>query len=298
MEAASLKTFGMYEAAARLPSAVMALATMLLVWFLARRMFGDAAGLRAGLVFAVCPLAFVLAREVIFDMTLTFLVTAAMVAFWLAEESGYQKPGFEALMFAAMGLAIITKGFVGILIPLVAILLYQVVRGRMRDWLRLRWGWGLLVLLAVALPWFIAVSMRNPDFPRYAFWNESFKRFTTAPRNAEAEFSTTFPFSSAASSPGVSSCSWRAGIVLRRWRELKQESGRPGTVPAVLGGMGLSSSSRFRIPSFPPISLPAIVPLSILMGHVWQEEGRDLRNRVHRIGLRRDLPCCWPSASW
>ena len=120
----------------------MAVATMLLVWFLARRMFGDAAGLRAGLVFAACPLALALAREVIFDMTLTFLVTVAMVAFWLAEESDFRVPWFDALMFAAMGLAVITKGFVGILIPLIAILIYEAARGRWREWLRLRWGWG------------------------------------------------------------------------------------------------------------------------------------------------------------
>ena len=66
------------------------------MWFLARRMFGDSAGLRAGLIFAACPLALVLAREVIFDMTLTFLVTVAMVAFWLAEESGFRRPWFDA----------------------------------------------------------------------------------------------------------------------------------------------------------------------------------------------------------
>ena len=93
MVAASLKTFGVSEGAARLPSALMAVATMLLVWFLARRMFGDSAGLRAGLVFAACPLALVLAREVIFDMTLTFLVTVAMVAFWLAEERDFRGRG-------------------------------------------------------------------------------------------------------------------------------------------------------------------------------------------------------------
>ncbi len=179
MEAAALKLLGVNETAARLPSALMALGTMLLIWFLGRRMFGNGAGLRAGLIFAVCPLAVALAREVIFDMTLAFLVTVAMVAFWLAEESDYRKPAYEILMFAAMGLATITKGFVGILIPVVSVLLYQTARGRAREWLRLRWGWGLLVFCAVALPWFIAVSTRNPDFPRYAFWNESLKRFTT-----------------------------------------------------------------------------------------------------------------------
>jgi 4-amino-4-deoxy-L-arabinose transferase-like glycosyltransferase len=180
MVAASLKTFGVSEGAARLPSALMAVATMLLVWFLARRMFGNSVALRAGIVFAASPLAIALAREVIFDMTLTFFVTLAMVAFWLAEERNFQVPWFDALMFAAMGVGVITKGFVGILLPLISVLIYQALRGRWREWLRLRWGWGLLVFFAAALPWFVAVSLRNPDFPRYAFWNESLKRFATS----------------------------------------------------------------------------------------------------------------------
>ncbi len=179
MVAAAMKTFGVSELAARLPSALMGVATVMLVWFLACRMFGNAAGVRAGLVFAACPLALVLAREVIFDMTLTFFVTLAIVAFWLAAERGFQAPWFDALMFAAMGVAVITKGFVGILIPLGATLTYEVARGRWKEWLHLRWGWGFLVFLAVTLPWFIAVSLRNPDFPRYALWNESVMRFTS-----------------------------------------------------------------------------------------------------------------------
>ena len=143
-----MKTFGVSEAAARFPSALMGLATMLLVWFLARRMFGDSAGLRAGIVFAACPLALVLAREVIFDMTLTFFVTLAMVAFWIAEERSFLAPRFDVLMFAAMGVAVITKGFVGVLIP----------AGRDSD---LRNGVRLLARMAAP-----AMGLGRSGFPR------------------------------------------------------------------------------------------------------------------------------------
>ena len=273
MEAASLKVFGVSEASARLPSALMALATMLLVWFLARRMFGDTAGLRAGLVFAACPLAFVLAREVIFDMTLTFLVTVAMVAFWLVEESGFQRPWFEALMFAAMGLAVITKGFVGILIPLIAVLIYHAARGRVREWLRLRWGWGLLVLLAAALPWFIAVSVRNPDFPRYAFWNESLKRFTTAAAHRGGGIFYYIPVFLGGFFPWSLFLLLAGWNHLRRWRELRQESSRPVVflLSWAVWVFLFFSLSHSKLPTY---FLPAIVPLSILMGLVWQEVGK------------------------
>jgi 4-amino-4-deoxy-L-arabinose transferase-like glycosyltransferase len=278
MVAASLKTFGVSEAAARLPSALMALATMLLAWFLARRMFGDSAGLRAGLIFAACPLAFVLAREVIFDMTLTFLVTVAMVGFWLVEESDFRQPWFDALMFAAMGLGVITKGFVGILIPLIAVLIYQVARGRWRDWLRLRWGWGLLVLLAAALPWFMAVSVRNPDFPRYAFWNESLKRFTTTAAHRGGGIFYYLPVFLGGFFPWSFFLLLAGWNRLRRWRELRQEAGRPilFLLSWAVWVFVFFSTSHSKLPTY---FLPAIVPLSILMGFIWQEVGKDIQGR-------------------
>ena len=278
MEAASLKTFGVSEAAARLPSALMALATMFLVWFLARRMFGDSSGLRAGLVFAASPLALVLAREVIFDMTLTFLVTVTMVAFWLVEESGFQRPWLEAVMFAAMGLAVITKGFVGILLPLLAILIYETACGNWREWLRLRWRWGLLVLLAAALPWFIAVSLRNPDFPKYAFWNESLKRFTTTAAHRGGGIFYYIPIFLGGFFPWSLFLLMAGWNRLRRWQELRQEVNRP--LVFLLSWAAwvflFFTLSHSKLPTY---FLPAIVPLSILMGFVWQEAGKQDQSR-------------------
>ncbi|MGO8700324.1 MAG: glycosyltransferase family 39 protein [Limisphaerales bacterium] len=278
MVAASLRTFGVSEGAARLPSALMGVATLLLVWFLARRMFGDAAGLRAGIVFAACPLALALAREVIFDLTLTFFVTVAMVAFWLAEENNFLAPRLDALMFAAMGVAVITKGFVGILIPLIAILIYEAARGRWREWLRLRWGWGLLVFLALTLPWFIAVSTRNPDFPRYAFWNESLKRFSSGAAHRGGGILYYFPVYLGGFFPWSMFLLLAGWNRLRKWRELKQEAARPILfllcwATCVFVFFTLSHS---KLPAY---FLPALVPLSILMGFVWRDVGREVQAR-------------------
>ncbi len=279
MVAASLKTFGVSEFGARLPSAFMGMATMLLAWFLGRRMFGDSSGLRAGLIFVTTPLALALAREVIFDMTLTFFVTLAMLAFWLAEEDRHLVPWFELLAFAAMGVAVITKGFVGILIPLISILIYQAARGRWREWLHLRWGYGMLVLLAVALPWFIAVSLRNPDFPRYAFWNESLKRFATGAARRGGGILYYIPVFLGGFFP------WSLFLVLagwnrvRQWRELRQRAGRP--VLFLLSWAAwvflFFSLSHSKLPTY---FLPAIVPLSILAARVWQEVGEDVQKRA------------------
>ena len=278
MVAASLRTFGVSDSAARLPSALMGAATMLLVWFLARRMFGNSAGLWAALAFAACPLALALAREVIFDMTLTFFVTLAMVAFWLAEETNFLVPWFEIMMFAAMGLAVITKGFVGILIPLIAILIYEAARGRWREWLRLRWAWGLLTFLAVALPWFIAVSMRNPDFPRYAFWNESIKRFTSGAAHRGGGILYYIPVFLGGFFPWSLFLLLAGWNRLRRWRELRHEAGRPILFLLCWAAwvFVFFSLSHSKLPTY---FMPAIVPLSILVGLVWRDVGKEAQAR-------------------
>jgi len=278
MVAASFKTLGVSEFAARFPSALMGLATMLLVWFLARRMFGNTVGLRAGIIFASCPLALVLARQVIFDMTLAFLVTTAMVAFWLVEEADFRAPWLDALMFAAMGLAVITKGFVGVLIPLCAALIYAAGSGRWRQWLRLRWGWGFVVFLAAALPWFIAVSIRNPDFPRYALWNESLKRFSTGAAHRGGGYFYYIPIFLGGFFPWSFFLLLAAWNRLRRWRELRHEAARPYLYLLCWAAwiFVFFTISRSKLPAY---FLPAIVPLSILAGTVWKDVGSDPSSR-------------------
>jgi 4-amino-4-deoxy-L-arabinose transferase-like glycosyltransferase len=179
-------------------------------------------------------------------------------------------------MFAAMGVAVITKGFVGILIPLIAILIYEAARGRWREWLRLRWGWGLLILLAVALPWFIAVSVRNPDFPRYALWNESLKRFTTGAAHRGGGILYYIPVFLGGFFPWSLFLLLAGWNRLRRWRELKNDVARPILFLLCWAAwvFVFFTLSHSKLPTY---FLPAIVPLSILMGKVWQEVGREAR---------------------
>ena len=266
--AASFRLWGVTEWAARFPSALMALATMLLTWFLARRMFGSAAGLWAGIMLATTPLVLVYARLVIFDMTLAFLVTLAMVSYWFAAAGNFRHAWLDVIMFGAMGLATITKGPVGFLLPLLSILAFQAARGRWGELRRLRWGLGALVFLAAALPWFIAVAVRNPDFPRYALWEESLRRFATGSSRRGGSIFYYVPVFLLGFFP------WSFFLLLagwnrvKRWRELRQEAHKP--VLFLLAWAVVIfvffTISRSKLPGY---FLPAAVPLSLLMAHVW-----------------------------
>ena len=268
--AASFRAFGFSEWAARLPSALMALATSLLVWFLARRIFDQRTGLRAGLIWVTSPLVIIFARNVIFDMPLTFFVTVAMVSYWLAEAGDFKHPWRDVVFFAAMGIAAITKGPVGFLLPLLSISAYLALRGRLRDLRKLRWGLGVLVFLASALPWFVAVSARNPDFPRYAFWQESLLRFATGQARRSGGPLYYVPVFLAGCLPWSFFLLFAGWKRLRAWRELRREDRKSSvflfTWAAVI--FVFFSISRSKLPGY---FLPATIPLSILMAHVWAD---------------------------
>lgn len=270
MVAASFRLWGVSEWAARFPSALMALATVLLTWFLGRRMFGDSTGFRSGIILATTPLVLAFSRQVIFDMALTFLVTVAMASYWFAEAGAFRRPWLDATFFAAMGVATITKGPVGFLLPLLSVLAYQAASGRIRELKRLRWGLGLMIFLAAALPWFIAVTIRHPEFPGYAFWEESLLRFATGHAQRTGGPFYYLPVFLAGFFPWSFFLVFAGGNRLKKWRELRQEDHRP--VLFLLAWAGVIfvffTVSQSKLPGY---FLPATVPLSILMAQVWGE---------------------------
>jgi len=266
--ASSFKVAGLSEASARFPSALAALLTVFLAWFLARRMFGNSPGLYAGIVLATSPLVVVFAREVIFDMTLTLLVTGAMVCYWLREAGSEQRKLLDVLFFAALGLATLTKGPVGFLLPMLSIGVYQALRGKFARLKELNWGLGLVTFFAVTLPWFIAVSVRHPDFPGYAFWQESLERFATGHSHRAGPVYYYLIIYLAGFLPWSFFLLYAAFHRISRWRELRQEQQAP--VLFLLSWVGVIfvffSISQSKLPGY---LLPAMVPLSILMGKVW-----------------------------
>ena len=176
----SLAAFGDNESAARLPSALFALALLAITFAFCRHAFGMRCAIWAVIIVATMPLFIINSRTVIFDIALAFFVSAAIFAGFRAEESeGKSRRNWYLLGALAAGLATLVKGPVGFLIPGLVLFVFNRVEGRRGVWKRFFAPLNLIVFFGVTLPWFIGLSLQHPDFPYYGLVEESFHRFTT-----------------------------------------------------------------------------------------------------------------------
>jgi 4-amino-4-deoxy-L-arabinose transferase-like glycosyltransferase len=182
MTAAAFRAFGESEWTARLWSALTGFLGVLMVGFTGARLFGARAGLFAALVLASNILYAAIGHINTLDMGVTFCMTLGLACFLLAQRepaAGTVSRRWMLLAWAAMGLAILSKGLIGVVLPGAAMAIYAAIERDLSFLRRLRPLSGLAVLLAVTLPWFIAVSAANPEFARFFFIHEHFERFLT-----------------------------------------------------------------------------------------------------------------------
>ena len=153
--AAGYGVLGVGETAARLPSAVAALLLVLVQYAFASWAFGRNVALRAGLILLLSLEYVVVGRMALTDATLAFWTTVAGYAFLRGWWGSPPRGRWYALAWIAAGLAALTKGPVGLLIPLGGVIVYLLVAGGVRQAWREAWplrGLGLFILVAV--PWY------------------------------------------------------------------------------------------------------------------------------------------------
>ena len=178
------ETFGLNEFSARLWTGLTGLMGVLATGLAARRVYGKPTAIAAVAVLASSMLYLLLGHVDTLDMGLTGFMTVtlgAMLASQFGETTG--PPALVYLAWASAGLAVLSKGLIGLALPSAVAVLYILMS---RDWqmfLRLRVVGGLLVLLVVAAPWFILVSRANPEFAHFFFIHEHVERFLTHEHN-------------------------------------------------------------------------------------------------------------------
>jgi 4-amino-4-deoxy-L-arabinose transferase-like glycosyltransferase len=160
LQAAAVALLGPREWAFRLPSALSAVLWAWLTYLFVKRSYGAERGRLAAVLLATSLGVFIIGRAATADALLNLLIAAAMFAAWLHLSTG--RRGWLYATHAAIGLGLLAKGPIAILVPFVVTFVFCALRRDIRTWARAVFDWrALLVLLAIALPWYVAILMKE-----------------------------------------------------------------------------------------------------------------------------------------
>ena len=167
---------GVSDTAARIPSALNATLLVLAVYFFFRK-FRRGVEVDTALITASCAGIIGYARAASMDMALAAAFTMAMLAWWAWRES--ERRIYLALFYACLGLGMLAKGPVAPFLAVVIFLTFAAAVGAWRSVLRTLWAPGIFSFCVIALPWYIAVQIQNPQFFREFILEHNLARFST-----------------------------------------------------------------------------------------------------------------------
>lgn len=180
--ALAYSVFGVNEFSARLWPALTSALAVLAVGFAAQRLYGRHAGLFSAAVLGSTGFWVANGHFLTLDAAFSSFLAMALMAFVVAQHEATttaHRTIYMLLAWSAMALAVLSKGLAGIVIPGGALVFYLLAT---RQWIlltRLHLIKGTAWLLLITAPWFVVVSLRNPEFAHYFFIHEHFARYTT-----------------------------------------------------------------------------------------------------------------------
>jgi len=113
------------------------------------------------------------------DSGVTAFLTGAIAAYLQAQRSSNRSKTWMCIAGISLGLAVLSKGLIGIVLPGIALVLYTVTSLNFSAWKRAHILTTISSLLIVTAPWFVLCSLRNPEFAHFFFVHEHIERFTS-----------------------------------------------------------------------------------------------------------------------
>ena len=160
LQAAAVALIGPSEWAFRLPSALCATLWAWFTYLFVKRHYGAERALFAAALLASSLGVFIIGRAATADALLNMLIAASMFAAWQHLATGRRVWLYAT--HAAIGLGVLAKGPIAILVPFATTLIYCWLRRDLRTWARAVLDWrALLLLLAIALPWYVVILIKE-----------------------------------------------------------------------------------------------------------------------------------------
>jgi 4-amino-4-deoxy-L-arabinose transferase-like glycosyltransferase len=298
--AAGYSIFGVSEFSARLPLSLFALASLFAVFWLGREIAGEQAGFFSGLVLGTAIGPYIYTRFEIPDIMVGFWLTLTVHLFWriLEQENPSRWLCWSLSLVTAAN--VLTKGLIGIAFPVLIIGGYLLLTWNLKHLLRMKLVSTTLVFLAVAAPWHVLATIRNPaqgeskGFFWFYFINEQIYRYLNlrVPRDYDKVpflifwglllvwiFPWTFFMLSSLRQVPLRPSRWRAGLD----RETRAALLLAVWALAILVFFSFSTRQEYYV-------LPSLPALALLCG-LWlnREETSEHGSPLRRRGMRSSM---------
>lgn len=294
MTAIAYTLFGVGEWQSRLWTGFTGYFAILATGFTTWKLVGGERGVVAGWVSAILlassPMWNVGGHFNTLDMGLSSILSCALFSLLLAQRAGLSltaRRHWMWLCWAFMALAVLSKGLIGVVIPGMVLVVYTLSTWDWKLWKRLHLFSGLIVFFLIVTPWFVLVSLKNPEFPHFFFIHEHWDRFTKDGHNRKGHPLYFVPLILVGFIP------WLAQLgqgLVRAWRDRRGDT-RNGDISAVAGFRPLwlcavwavmiflfFSKSQSKLPGYIMPIFPALALLA----------GLALTNSFERMSVNND----------
>jgi 4-amino-4-deoxy-L-arabinose transferase-like glycosyltransferase len=303
----AFRAIGGNEWPARFPSALAALLTALFLAWIAKKLYGPRAAWLALLVFPTTVAGIAFSHSATPDMLFTAALALAMVVAaeilrrdgrFPAHDSALKLQSAPASLFAvfglALGLATLAKGPAALILAGGSMALWGMISSQWRALWRFFDPVAIFAFAAVALPWYILCSLRNPDFFRTFILLHNFQRYLTPVFQHRQPFWFFLPITILALMPWSPMLLWVAaeGILLFRLHTMRFSAFLFFSCWAVFPIL-FFSASQSKLPGY---ILPAIPALTLLIAQCCLN--RETPNLVRFPLLREPYAIASLGVSW
>ena len=288
-EAIWMGLLGITPTAARLPSALATGSTALALWWWCKRAGRERMGWVAAALFLFCPLTYTLSHEAVLDAMLTLFQTLAVMAALEADATdGRERRRAYLLMAVAVGLAVMTKGVVGLLLPGVALALLWALRRDRATWRGVPWGWMALLFVVIVAPWHVAMwRATGQEFVQEYIVHNHIERFLGRDFGHNAPIYAYLPVLLVGMFP------WSLMAPLAWWRSWRARLAEEPFERALFGWavwaavvLVFFSVSRSKLPSYVQPSVPALCLLvAARLDAVWGGKSLLARGEAWAVGV-------------
>jgi 4-amino-4-deoxy-L-arabinose transferase-like glycosyltransferase len=170
-----IKTLGLHPWSVRLVPVGFATLACVMNYLAGRILYDRKTAWCAALILLTTTLFFIAAHYTNMDLMVASLIDASLwlFLFWLQQP----RPGFLYGSYIIAGLAFLTKGLIAIAFPVLIITAFVLIYQRWEILKKMHLVMGILIVLAINLPWYLLVQHRNPEFVYYFFGVQQFARF-------------------------------------------------------------------------------------------------------------------------